>query len=485
MGPSSFEPTQKMDVKGASAIQGNAPFLVRFCAVLTDSFWVILLYWIGVKFLNFSPLLNWDDSLVFNFALILAYALQVKTLGGTFGQHLWGLEKEKSIRRILKAPFFRNQTTKATRWIGSVSLCLSLLMSYGLFKHAFFNHPLFKRANLVQWKHYIPQAKAQKNWMTLPFFYTLGAWPRHFSTRLNPEQNKTVLYSIPYEKGPPKHFAGRILARWELPDIAITIEGPKTPLTLEQTQLYKRCIIDFHTMGFSESVLCTDIRHKTLGRHVSEMNSLKPSEFSIRWLEIPNPHIPPKEWVRGVLISAANQRKAQDRVILITPNGAHQTFILNRPRSDSGQLAFALFKQTLGTLRVSSKLQYGRALVNQKLSHTNIKKIKPGKNPFVFMDKLSEIQALLLAKISVDPKNYEAYYHLGGTSYLMLKQAIKMRQSKQLSLEENTLLAERIDAWTAAVKPMIHSSYLFAKDIAPSHPNTDRLYSIWSEVEKL
>ena len=473
----------EIDVKGQSAIHGKAPWSLRIFAAFTDLFWVTFLYWLGVRFLDFSPLVGFWDSIIWNSAIVLAIVFQIRLLRGTIGQRLWGLEKNIRIRDILKPPHIRQAQSKSQNLFGWAGLCLSILLTIGIFRASFFGHPIFQKANELSLPHYIPKQAAQQNWVTLPFFYTLGAWPKSFSTRLDQAFGRPILYTIPYAKGPPKKFPGKIIARWELPDISMIIEGPKTPIALNDLNLIKMCITQFERLPFPALVQCAEMREKILHRHLSELKRIDPRQFKMRWLEVANPYIQTREWVRGIFLSAIGKRRSQDRMILITPNGAHQTIILNRPSSQRGELALRLFKQILGTLRVSSQLKYGRALVNQKLSQTKIKSLKPTKDPYRFMNRISEIHALLLSKISVDPKNFDAYYHLGGTSYLMMQEAIKLQKASRKDSDLN--LAQRIDEWTASVKPMIQSSYLFARDIAPDHPNTDRLHSIWLEVQKL
>ncbi len=478
-----FESPKNVDVKGHGAIQGRAPWVLRIFAGITDFFWMMILYWFGVKFLNFSPLISFWDSVVWNTAIIVFFLIQIKAIGGSIGQRVWGLEKSKKLIHLFKAPQIRFDQARSHHLLGWLSMIFSIFITIAIFKISFFGHPLFYEASELHLSYFIPKKEAQKYWVTLPFFYTLGAWPKNFSTTIDLERNRPVLYTIPYEKGPPKNFAGKIIARWELPDILITIEGPKTPLSLNDLGQYKSCILDFKKLPLPLMVQCAKIREKVLHRHLSELAKVNPVKYKIQWVEIANPHIQPAEWVRGIFLTGIGKRYSQDRMILITPNGAHQTFILNRPSNERGELALKLFKQTLGTMRVSSKLRYGRALVNRKLSQAKIKSLKPTEDPYDFMDRLSEIQALLLAKISVDPKNFEAYYHLGGTSYLMFQETIKLRNTERF--QSDLKLAQRINDWTACVKPMIQSAYLFAKDIAPNHPNTSRLYSIWVEVQKL
>src|SRR5262249_45590946 len=148
-----------------------------------------------------------------------------------------------------------------------------------------------------------------------------------------------------------------VVARWQDPSVTLTIEGPKTPQGLigsEKRELLHACF--WYQPNFS----CLFARKKALERHFSEMQNLHPTRWETGWIQVENPAILPAQQTQGIHLSAtyanvADQHRVQERVILITPGGVHQTLILDRPEdaSPTGLDAHRLFMQALQTLRTS------------------------------------------------------------------------------------------------------------------------------------
>jgi hypothetical protein len=197
------------------------------------------------------------------------------------------------------------------------------------------------------------------------------------------------------------------------------------------------------------------------------MSALKPRRWQIRWFSVDNPVLMAEEQPQGIFLSAMNRGHVQERYILISPSGTQQAFILDRGANAKGIQAHELFQQAIQSQRVSEQLGSGRAWINRELAGAKLDRILKEKDPIRFVSDLTEIQALLLAKISVDPATYDSYYHLGGTALMLAKFAKSQHNSE----------------WSAAAVPMVESAYRYAQDVQPRDPRTAQLQNMALEVK--
>ncbi len=238
--------------------------------------------------------------------------------------------------------------------------------------------------------------------LEFPIFYISGKWPRFFN-------NHPIFYTLNYEKGPPSHFVSKITANWEPDDAVVIFEGPKTPKNLGDQKLIKNC---FNT---KLSYSCTSIRQGFLSRHLDEIGIPKKSEVKINWFNVNNPDIPAEEQPQGVYLNSKNNKEIQDRFIFINQSGIQQTIILKRSFGKNGQLAFNTLIKTISGLRNYNELNTSRFFVDQELKKIQLVDLEKKLNSIEFSKKLSEIQNLLISKISISPQSFETYYHLAGT----------------------------------------------------------------------
>ena len=124
--------------------------------------------------------------------------------------------------------------------------------------------------------------------------------------------------------------------------------------------------------------------------------------------------------------------------------------------------------EALRSQRISLDLNTGRAWVDHELQSINISSLEKEQNPTLRVSGLAEVQSVLLSKISVDPHGYDAFYHLGGVSFLLARQAL---QEKNLD-------------WSASAKPMLKNTLRYAQDIAPSDVRTAQLESLMLDLAK-
>lgn len=444
-----------VQILGYSSYQKPTSWSVLFLVFVIDLSFILSLNFMFLDLLQISPIPNFQTIFLFG-ALTCAYWITSKIVYRTsLGSVVWGLKPKggKSKFSWFETLYQPNRVELPQRFFQWGATCFIPLLMLLSVEHCILNNPLWLPGNSAVWEPWIP---SEKNWQVIPFFYTIAAWPKEF-------EGKTVFYSIPYEKGPPSQFAGRIVANWANPDVKMTFEGPKTPLSAGNRESIKTCFtgeFSFH---------CMDVKNKTLNRHLREIRSLSPRKWSIQWFHVNQPYLNSIEQTQGIYIKAENQFRIQDRFILITPQGTHQTLILNRLKDAQGAAAFEYLQKTIRSLQSFDELTPGRVWVNRELGNIHLNDELTGSQgqPSLRAAKLAEIQALLISKISVDPSSLDSYFHLAGTSVL-LKQNISDPSS----------------TWNIAALQNLKSSFRFASDIDPSNQKTQQIQGLIFEIEK-
>ena len=269
-----------------------------------------------------------------------------------------------------------------------------------------------------------------------------------------------------------------------MPDIRVVFEGPKTPVQADQTP-YPRseieaCITRLWSRGLSRIPSCLALREAVLERHIDALRALKPLGWSMQWIRVENRALPEAQQVEGIYLSAWNSRTGQDRFILITARGTQQTFTLSYPVNAEGNRAQDEFQKALRSLRVSDDLNPGRAWVDQGLERIHLSDLDKLAESRDVVSQLAEIQALLVSRISVDPKSYDTYFHLGGTALMLARFASERRKQPGADL-----LSERLAEWLAVSKPMVQSAYKYAVDVNARDKRTPMLQGYWFEAQKL
>jgi hypothetical protein len=409
----------------------------------------------------------------------IAWASQKLFLGITVGERVWGLRAQR--RFSLNPPLAQCQPVSSFTQSTGIFLTISSgFAAVALSYTAIALHPIGMRASSAEWEAFFPgydqaQAGSDKDrWAVMPFFYSLGAWPQSF-------RGKAVFLNIPYEKGPPERFAGEISARWDS-QVRVTFEGPKSPLS-SRKELYDRAEIERCILNPWKSLgtlpYCLTVRADVLGRHFDALRRLKPSQVKISWVSVSNRAIAPEQQLQGLYISAQNDRRGQDRFVMITARGTHQTFILDYPVNEIGTTAREDFKNSMRSLRVSDDLAPGRVWVDQSLEKINLRDVTKLGESLDAVQKLAEIQALLIARISVDPKTYDTYFHLAGTALMLGRSAVKLRQFSPP--KGNPELAADL---LAVAKPIVQTAQKYAQDVGPNDPRNKLLQNFWAESQK-
>ena len=290
------------------------------------------------------------------------------------------------IRRLLQSGFRASLGQRL--WKQKTSLALSGTVA--LTASAFFlgintieNHPLLMAATEIHFSEFVPNETEIKtsDWTIMPFYYSNGAWPLKFS-------GKPIFFTVPYEKGPPTHFLGHIFARWNMPEIVLTLAGPRTPEVALSRAALRDC--------FLQAVKCPGTRRDALLKSVEEMKALGLRKWKLQWFSVENPHIPEDDRPAGIWLTAESQTHAEDRVTLVNANGAQQTFILDRTLTPEGDAAKSLFEQALRSQRVATDLEVGRAWINQQLGSVQLESPETAKkmaDPAAYVSKIARAQA--------------------------------------------------------------------------------------------
>jgi hypothetical protein len=410
------------------------------------------------------------------FAVLVAatVAAQKWYLGGTIGQLVWRQRMLGPDRRPpepasggLRAYWAAYRGARACQHekLGAPAVATGILLTLTAFagavwmaREALWKHPLLIRAGELRLPPFAPpQGDA---WTVIPLFYTLGAWPARF-------EGRPVLYSLPYEKGPPDRFVGRIIARWEAPDVQVTIEGPKTPDGAPEADRLRDCVTAPWDRG-QGLVSCLRARERALMRHVQGIREIGPRDWDMRWFEVDNPSLEAGERPRGVYLAGWNATRAQERYILMTSRGTYQAFIVDRPRTSRGDAAHEIAEQAIRSLRLTDDLAPGRLWVDRELGSIRLDTLEQTADTETFVGALSRVQALLLAKISVDPRTYDSYFHLGGTAMLLARHSLK----------------NGVSEWSATAAPMAQSVSRYARDLAPADPRTRQLEELSAGLRK-
>ncbi|MBC7690916.1 MAG: hypothetical protein H7222_04050 [Methylotenera sp.] len=471
----------QVHVRGQSHFDAQASLKLKLLSTLVDLAIIAIVYFLTSGALGRFPIPTLGEgALVFGLGALVRSLLQFFT-GASPGQHAWKL-------RLRRAPgespeslgeFLHSQVRVCER-TGTPEIIKASLISGVLLLSActlgwvtLLNHPLTMAASGIQLPVFVPseltggkkspvpqdEKGPGSSWAVMPFYYSNGAWPLQFA-------GHPVFYVAPYEKGPPTHFLGRIIARWDMPDTKLTIQGPITPARGSPRKIWESCM--------KQAMSCLKLRKEGLSRAVEEMKALKLKHWNVRWFRVDNPLIPEDERPEGIYISAENETRAQDRMILINEKGTQQAFILDRPSSEGegpsaerSRAAQHLFEQAMGSQRVTNELDTGRAWINRMLADVKMSPAIAGLSDSEFVTNIAKTQALLLSKISVEPKVLDAYYHLGGTALVLARRANKAKNAE----------------WSSAAKILLQSAYHYAQDISPDDPRTRQLESSWVEVK--
>ncbi len=396
--------------KGYSVFREKQGMSVRFLAFITD-----FLFFFGILLalghtLKGSPTLHPPGLVLFFILFFLYLSISKKLFHFTLGSWIWKLK------------FSFESVTSASL------LTLALVIFFGWSLNEFvFKNPLYLKADLLEIGNQSFRSPEKNTTLkVLPFYYTFGMWPAYFL-------GEEVSFLFPYEKGPPLKFPGRFIAQWEKSEV--TLRGPKTHTNFDLLFI-KQCLLT-NTL----TAECMQQKESILLKHIQQMQNANPKYWKIHWFE--------KKGLQGIYLQAESATQVQERYLFLSPKGVEQAFTLDHPLTEKGQQAHELFSKSISSLKWEEQLQNGLLFINQEIANAKIANLKP-----------SEIQMLLLSRISVAPQAFESYYHLAKIAYLLTQKGV------------------------STARPLLHSAYLYAKDIAPIDTRTEEIGKLWEEARK-
>lgn len=413
---------------------------------------------------------------LFVFPALLALSLWVfgRTPGefaagiATRGTHGGGISRPTlsgALRSWRRAEYLTLRKPTALSRLGATILTLALSIAPAVLGlGSLSGHPFFLAAGARHLER--TQTGEKPGWRELPFFFARGLWPSRFAGR-------PVFHSLPYEKGPPSIFVGRVIARWDPPTTQLTIEGPKTP---EPRADAERLRVSLGAGWLAEPGAWArglGDRITALRRHIGEMRAALDSgegaaTWSLEWFESGSEADSP----RGIRIVATNRSRAQERFVMVSAGGAHQALILDRAAGPEGDRASETLRELVSGLRLSASVEEGRSLVAAQLSAIDPEQIPTDATPDALAARIADIHSLILARISLAPGDFEAYFHLAGTSFAL---------SKLLARDNG---AGDSTGASTALPGVIRAAYFYARDIAPADRRTTQLEQIWMESGK-
>ena len=431
----------------------------RLSALGFDFFFLFLNTQFFILFFRAQPRFE-----IFTVALVPLLLLPVylylssRYLRQSFGQYVNGIER---VRRGSYAPITRvydwsldselrmkGPTAFQGPWLGPLCLIGTLCLSAGVSMILATSDPMTKR-----WKSAdvpLDEALLKNTSLTyLPFAYLLTPIPASF-------ENDPILWELPYLKGPPKSFVGRVELQWsEEWQNRMAFSGPLSfPRTVKVSDLVD-CLGRFFGCGAD--------RHELLQKHLklrSDFNEI----FETAIWRIENPLLKPEErpialYVRGT--SAKDPKRLREVALILNGNLALQTVSLDQKISPLNEKNSAFFRSVISNIRMTGDLAASRAWVNAKLAE-----FQPSGEPTI--PQISEAEKLLLSKLSVDPTQLEPFYHLFRFS----------------ELEYRRSLAAKNLVSTARARRLMSALVQYARDIAPADQKSKEMEQTLAQIER-
>lgn len=483
------------------------PLYVTFSVIIDLGILLFITLFAFIKF-NIPPVPHPLYLISMVIGCVAYWVIQRFIWGTTLGERAWGL-KTRFRYLLYQCDYFSPSRLILSCLITSVTFVLSLYFIYEEVSH----HPLWLNASSVELEPFVPPVDkgADTNWVITPYFYSLGGWPNQFD-------GQPILYTLPYGAGPPRHFIGSILSQWgEEKDIKLMIEGPRTPQGMSQgigtRDAIRDCILNLHSYG------CLVVREEVLKRHIEEMTPESGQrirgkvDWSLQWFGVHSTNLPSEEATQGIHLRGVYPNEIQDRFILINDRGTHQSFILRRPRTQKGEVAYQRVEEAIRSVRMFADLDAVRSWADRELESINLDAALGSADIREVTKNFLKIQSILLSKISVDPNIFDAYFHLAGASLLFMKKVTPHMDSSDRgspNLDSSHLGSPsdlgpnqvRVQSIIEAAITNIDSAYRYAKlvsvKLGANHGHSDggvgnggaesqrmhQLYQMWIESRK-
>jgi hypothetical protein len=382
--------------------------------------------------------------------------LSTRFIRQTIGQYLFNIERVKKnshtpITRLYDWIFESELRLKGTRqstFLGKVTLLGASFLSTGVFLVLLNGDPVTKRWKVVTLplnEEFLKNASITY----LPFSYLLTPVPTHFG-------KEPLLWELPYLKGPPKSFLGKIEIQWsEEWQNRLAFSGPLSFAKNRTPEELVACL--------QKLLGCRSDRQELFSRHLKIGNDFG-EIFETTIFKVENPHLKPNEtptllYVRG--LSRKDPKRTLEVALILNPNLAFQAVSLDQRESPLKAENSLFFRSLLSNIRLTGDLAAPRTWVNEKLSA-----FSPKGRPTLL--EITEAQKLLLSKLSVDPSQLEPFYHLFRFSEMEYRD----------SLNTKNLIS------TARARRLMNAIVLYSRDVAPADQKSKEMEQILAQIEK-
>jgi hypothetical protein len=329
-----------------------------------------------------------------------------------------------------------------------------------------------------------PGLESNLDWSELPLFQLAGRWPIRI-TSPNSTEPEVARVSMGYaENIIPTRYLPSVTFDWEKAGVELRIEGPRT--RADSAAFVEA--LQFDKAGTAVVLRICDAR--CLYQLTHELDGLRQKIGNSRILKAElRPWRSP--FLKGVTLAVETQEFKILRALPLLQEGALQPITL-LARKTAGPATLepinpAFFAQLLGNLGAQESLLVSRAFVDGRIERVNLKDLLGNRGGLADLERalktpesqqelrsrkdiLQGIQHLLIAKLTLEPSVPDVYLHLGGTSYLLWKHALALRDSGTSHSARRVILTVR--------------KYLedFKQQGAAQLRQIDQ---IWGEIEKI
>jgi|GEM_PF-4117914 len=245
--------------------------------------------------------------------------------------------------------------------------------------------------------------------------------------------------SIPYIPGPPKRYLSRIVATSADYPLDFTWTGPTTLKDFESLSHTSHCLSRFAS--------CLQLRRELFERILEPYLGVS-SIREVHWFRSENN-------LQGLRVRGFWKEKKSNYIAYfpIFPNGVIQgMWVETAVKSLLQEAEQRLIGLILGANQKTS-MQEAKLFVEEEISTLGFKSPE--------IKQLLTAYFMLISAVSVNPRNFDSFYHLGGVSRLLLQNA------------QNGIHPE----YAPSFKRTLQATAKYAADIDPKDPRTEELAS--------
>ena len=369
----------------------------------------------------------------------------------------------------------------ASRWLSCLGATLALVaLGSAVSSGRAFQVQVQPLANLT------PPAglNANLNWSELPLFQLAGRWPIRMATPAGGEP-EVARVSMGYAEGIiPNRYLPSVTFDWEKMGIELRVEGPRTR---GDTSAF---IESLQNRGSSDASDLRSCDANCLLQLTKEWAALE-SKLGRTRIQSATLHPWKSPFLKGVTLEFETADTLVLRALPLLKDGAIQpiTWLVRKNQTPVGLMepSLKLFTELLANLGLQESLALSRAFVDGRIERVNLKDLLGDRGGVKDLEKalktpqnqqelrarkdiLQGIQHLLIAKLTLEPSLPEVYLHLAGTSYLLWKHAVALRDSGTSHSARRVILTAR--------KYLVDFKEQGAAQLR-------QINQIWDEIEKI